>query len=242
MAKGFAHLGLLPALLFAHHGANAATLGSLLISEIMANPAVVSDARGEWFELYNPTGQQFNLRDITIGDDGSDRHRIETDLLISPGHFLTLARNGDPTINGGFAADYVYRNFTLGNSADEIVLRDDAREWLRLEYGPGFAIAGRSRVLDRLTMALAGYVLSPATSVYGQGDAGSPGDAGELAPALSAVPVPAAAWLFGSGLLALVSRRLAADVHAGLPAVRRNPRGRARRSIATGRFYRPEAR
>ena len=71
MAKGFAHLGLLPALVFIHAGANAATLGSLLISEIMADPAAVSDARGEWFELYNPTRQPFNLRDITIGDDGS---------------------------------------------------------------------------------------------------------------------------------------------------------------------------
>ena len=240
MAKGFAHLGLLPALVFIHAGANAATLGSLLISEIMADPAAVSDARGEWFELYNPTRQPFNLRDITIGDDGSDRHRIETDLLIPPGHFLTLARNGDPAINGGFVADYVYQNFTLGNSADEIVLRDEALEWLRLEYRPGFAVAGRSRVLAGLSMSLAGYVLSPGTRVYGQGDAGSPGSAGELAPALSAVPLPATAWLFGSGLLALVSRRRAAGVHDGLRVARRNPRGRARRMTCPGQPHRAE--
>ena len=104
MAKGLARFGLLLALLFTQPGAHAATVGSLLISEVMANPAAVGDSRGEWFELFNPGAEAVNLRDITIGDDGRDHHRIETDLLILPGYYLTLARNGDPTLNGGFAA------------------------------------------------------------------------------------------------------------------------------------------
>jgi len=224
MAKGFARFGLLLVLLFAHQAANAVSVGSLLISEIMANPAAVGDSAGEWFELYNPTGETINLRDVTIHDDGSDRHRIETDLLILPGHFLTLARNGDPALNGGFAADYVYRDFRLGNSADEIVLRDGTMEWLRLDYGPGFAVAGRSRELNGIAMTLANYLLSPESRIYGLGDTGSPGSAGGLVPAPSAVPLPAAAWLFASGLLALVSRRVPAALKKGFEKVRRGIR------------------
>jgi hypothetical protein len=210
MAKGFVRLGILLALLFNNQGARAVAVGDLLITEIMANPAAVADSRGEWFELFNPTAEPISLRDITIGDDGGDLHRIETDLLILPGHFLTLGRNGDPAANGGFEADYVYRDFTLGNSADEILLGDDSTEWLRLEYGPGFAVAGRSRELVGLPARLAEYALTPASWVYGFGDIGTPGAAGSFAPAPAAVPLPAAGWLFASGLLTLLSRGIAA--------------------------------
>jgi hypothetical protein len=220
MAKGFARLGILLALIFSIQGARAATLGDLLISEVMANPAAVSDVRGEWFELYNPTTETLNLRDVTIGDDGSNRHRIETDLLILPGHFLTLARNGEATVNGGFEADYVYRDFTLGNTADEILLGDDSNEWLRLEYGAGFAVAGRSRELAAPPMLLAGYLLSPAEFTYGLGDIGTPGAPGGFEALPAAVPLPAAAWLFASALPALFSRarrRPAVAESAGQP-------------------------
>ena len=219
MAKGVARFGLLLALLCNQPAAHAAAVGSLLISEVMANPVAVGDSRGEWFELFNPSAEAIDLRDITIGDDGRDRHRIESDLLILPGHYLTLARNGDPAVNGGFAADYVYRDFSLANSSDEIVLRDDTTEWLRLEYGPGFAVAGRSRVLAGIAMTLANYQLAPEHVIYGLGDAGSPGSAGDFAPLPSAVPLPATAWLFCSGLLALAWRRLLAAAMRAAPGI-----------------------
>ena len=183
--------------------AQAATVGDLLISEIMANPAAVSDTRGEWFELYNPTGEPVNLRGITLGDDGGDAHRIESDLLIMPRHFLVLARNGDSALNGGFEADYVYRDFTLGNSDDEIVLRDGALEWLRLDYGLGFAAAGHSSELTGLPMTLSNYALTPADRVYGLGDIGTPGLAGSFSFTPAAVPLPAAGWLFAGSILLL---------------------------------------
>jgi len=205
MAKGIAHLGLLCSLTLLANVSQAASLSALLISEVMVNPAAVSDTRGEWFELFNPTDQEFNLRDISIGDDGSDRHRIETDLLILPGHFLTLARNGDVTLNGGLDPDYVYDSFTLSNSVDEIVLSDGPAELLRLDYGSGFAVAGQSRELAGLPMLAANYDLTLAALTYGLGDIGTPGAQGSISLAPSAVPLPAAAWLFISGLLAVFS-------------------------------------
>ena len=206
-AKGIAHLGLLCSLSLFTNLSHAVTVSDLLISEVMANPAALSDARGEWFELYNPTTEAINLREITIGDDANDRHRIETDLLVLPGEYLTLARYLDP----GFVPDYVYDGFTLGNSDDEIVFSDDLSELLRLDYGSDFDTAGRSRELVGLPMIESNYDLTLASLSYGLGDTGTPGAAGSTNLGLSpeplpaVVPIPAAAWLFISGLLALFS-------------------------------------
>lgn len=205
MAKGLASLLLTGLLNLLIAPAAAATFENLWISEVMANPAALPDAQGEWFELYNPTGDSFNLRGLTIGDDGSDLHRIDSDLLILPGHFLTLARSSAP----GFTPDYVYDSFTLANSADEIVLRNELTELLRLDYAAGFSVAGVSRELLTLPMRASAYALTPAAFAYGAGDLGTPGSAGSLIPpVVSAVPLPAAAWLFASALFALGSARI----------------------------------
>ena len=203
MAKEIARRGLILTSLLITTNAAAVTVADLLISEIMVNPGAVSDTRGEWFELYNPTTEEINLNSITIGDDGGDSHKIETDLLILPGHFLTLARNGDTTLNGGLSADYVYDDFTLSNSGDEILLHDGPLELLRLEYGSDFDSVGQSRELVGLPMIEANYGLTLASLTYGIGDLGTPGAPGSASLAPSAVPLPAAAWLFITAIIGI---------------------------------------
>ena len=129
MKKGIARLGLICAFTLFTQPVFSASVSDLLISEIMANPAAISDSQGEWFELFNPTDEQINLLGIDLGDDGSRRHQFDSDLLILPGEFLTLARSAAP----GFIPDYVYSNFTLSNSSDQIVLRAGLVELLRAE-------------------------------------------------------------------------------------------------------------
>lgn len=97
MAKGIAHLGILFSLIIYTGHVNALLVSDLLINEITANPSALSDASGEWFELYNPTDQEINLRDTWIGDDGGDHDKIETDLLILPSEYLTFARSLSPS-------------------------------------------------------------------------------------------------------------------------------------------------
>ncbi len=203
MAKEIARLGIIFTSLLITTNAAAVTVADLLISEVMVNPGAVSDTRGEWFELYNPTTEEINLQNITIGDDGGDSHKIETDLLILPGHFLTLARNGDTTLNGGLKADYVYDDFTLSNSGDEILLHDGPLELLRLEYGSDFDAPGQSRELADLPMVESNYDLTLASLTYGIGDIGTPGASGSASFAPSAVPLPAAAWLFITAIIAI---------------------------------------
>ena len=41
----------------------------LVINEFMQNPSAVSDANGDWFELYNPTTNSVEINGWTVRDD-----------------------------------------------------------------------------------------------------------------------------------------------------------------------------
>ncbi len=206
----FAVLSIVLACFFAP-SVQAANINDLLITEIMANPDAVSDGNGEWFELFNPTNESIDLSGITLSDDTGNSTVLSADasLLVNPGSYFVLARNGDSASNGGFEADYVYSNFALRNSSDQIVFSNDSGELLRFDYGSGFVPRGSSMELIDSVMLLENFAQS--ATAYGLGDLGTPGAAGAFIQpsAISNVPLPAAAWLMGSGLLGLVgfSRR-----------------------------------
>jgi len=99
----------------------------VVITEIMANPASVSDSYGEWFEITNTTDTIISLDGWTIKDNGSDMHLIQIEnqnVAIDPGQFFVFARNGNLSSNGGVVSDYVYSGFSLSNNEDEIILMD----------------------------------------------------------------------------------------------------------------------
>lgn len=186
---------------------HAASVSDLLITEIMANPSAVTDTNGEWFELFNPTDSSINLSGITLSDAGSNSYVISSgsDLWIDSGNYFVMARNGSRLNNGGFTADYVYANFILGNSSDQIIFSDGLNELLRFDYEAGFVANGASMELLSESMLAGNYAASMST--YGAGDFGSPGSEGAYAFSVtppSAVPLPGAFWLFGSGLLGLI--------------------------------------
>ncbi len=179
--------------------------GDLLISEVMANPSAVTDRVGEWFEIFNPGKDSIILNNLVLSDNGSNQHQINAanDLLINSGQYFLLARNGDSNINGGIAADYVYSGFTLNNGSDAIIITSDGVEIIRLEYSSGFVKNGKSTELVSLPGGVEDYQTTPDMQTYGAGDTGTPGTEGSSKLMVSAVPVPAAIWLFVSGLAGL---------------------------------------
>lgn len=192
--------------------------GDLIISEVMANPAAVSDTNGEWFEVHNLTGNSLDLNGITLSDYDGDLHVVGFGgaLILNPYDYLVFGKSGNTSLNGGYAADYVYSGFTLSNTADEIILSSGGVEVARLEYASGFAVSGKSRELaGTVGFPLSGADYALSVTPYGDGDLGTPGMAGDSSWTVvtQPVPVPAAVWLLGSGLVGLlgVAGRRAGD-------------------------------
>ena len=123
--------------------------GSLVISEIMADPSAVRDAAGEWFEIYNPDGAaEVNLRGWTIRKGEGDGHVISTELSVAQGGYVVLARDGKQATNGGIPANYQYRDFNLTNDGDVIELVEPAGRIVdRIEYGEDLVFPGASTSL-----------------------------------------------------------------------------------------------
>ena len=148
---------------------------TLRISEFLADPAAVADNAGEWLELTNTGNAPVNLRGWVLADLGSDRHLIAADLMVEPGAYVVLARNGDPATNGGVAVDYVYAGLSLANGADELLLlAPDGTEVDRIGWGEGDQPRPRAGAsLERQ----ADGTWSPATVPWPNsvGDLGTPG-------------------------------------------------------------------
>lgn len=159
---------------------------ALIISEFMPNPAVVSDTVGEWFEVFNRGSAAVDINGWTIRDDDTDQHVIDAPggLTVEPNGFLVLARDGNSAANGGVVADYAYGgSFLLANTADEVVLVDSsAVEQARVTYSSAtwpYASGFSAEINDLLAPSPGSpTVWVTASSVYGSGDRGSPGDPG----------------------------------------------------------------
>ncbi len=114
--------------------------GTIIINEIMKDPSAVTDADGEWIELYNPTGSVVDINGWTIRDDDLDVHEIHNGgpLTIPARGYLILGRESNPVSNGGVNVDYEYANFILANAADEVVLLNvTGLEMDRVDYDDG---------------------------------------------------------------------------------------------------------
>jgi len=96
--------------------------GDLLITEFMANPAVVADDHGEWFEVKNTAGVALNLRGLHIADNASDND-VTVDYIVDPGDYAVFGVDDNSSTNGG--VDVVMAlgdGFGLANGGDIITL------------------------------------------------------------------------------------------------------------------------
>ena len=100
----------------------------LVINEVLSNPGgSITDANGEWFEVYNAGLFSVNLEGFRIGDSASSGNRplhlIVGPLFIEPDDYLVFGNTKDTTNNGGVPVDYAYGAvMALANSVDAIRL------------------------------------------------------------------------------------------------------------------------
>jgi len=196
---------------------NAATVGvtslapnSLVVTEYLANPVGVGDADGEYFEIYNTTGDSIDLDGLVVRDDGANAFTVPS-LVVAPYSFAVFSSSDGTSL--GLIPDHVYGgSMALTNGDDEIGLyRPDDMLINKVAYtdGDGFG-AGIAHELELLNANLPAVTGGPAlggdfiaaTAALPLGNFGSPGSAGGTRIEIAAVPLPAGAWLFASALSA----------------------------------------
>ncbi len=154
--------------------------GDVIMSEAMVNPDVVLDSAGEWFELYNATDYDINVRNWTLSDDGDDDMTIEGDLIVPAGGYAVLGVNDDVDTNGGVSIDYLYAygSLRLANTDDEFYLDMGDTEiyaivWTAAEwpYDRGYSMGW-----DGSGDWTVGESWCAQTSMLSGGDYGTPGE------------------------------------------------------------------
>ena len=153
--------------------------GDLVITEILADPDGVNDDTHEWFEIFNPTSTDFDLRGMQGSDDGAETFEIAASLVIPAGAHMVLAKNADMGQNGGVDAAFGYgTQFLLGNGTDEIELRFGATVIDSVSWND--PPTGATRSLSGATYDAAGNDVNAnycdGVGVFGtNGDLGTPG-------------------------------------------------------------------
>ena len=154
--------------------------GTIKINEIMQNPSAVADDFGEWFEIVNDGNLPINLFGYSIKDAGTDMHTIDDAIVLFPGQFKVFGNNSNPDANGGVTVDYQYSDVSLGNGSDELIILDrdgmmtDSVAWdngVTFPNPNGASMALLDTSLDNSM----GSNWQESTTLYGDGDFGTPG-------------------------------------------------------------------
>ena len=154
--------------------------GDLIITEFMANPAAVTDANGEWIEIYNTSNSGIDINGFYLSDGGSDTIQIvsATSLLIPSGGYFVFGRNSDVAMNGGVSVNYVMAGFSVNNTSSSIILTDSLFNVID-ETSYTATVSGKSTSLDPFYYDAVGndnpLNWCDATTAYGLGDLGTPG-------------------------------------------------------------------
>jgi len=163
-------------------------LGDLVISEVMQNPDAVLDSVGEWFEIYNASGQAVDLDGLYVYDAGTNSFTVSGSAIVEADGYFVFANDIDTSSNGGFQADYEFStsDMALANSDDELYLDNGRLEIDGVEWDNGASFPdpiGASMTLDPDSLDYVandvGTNWCEATSLFGDGDLGTPGDAND---------------------------------------------------------------
>ncbi|WP_323378741.1 lamin tail domain-containing protein [Pyxidicoccus xibeiensis] len=156
--------------------------GSLVLTELMADPSAVSDATGEWVEVLALRDVDLNGVTLSSGSGGSAVLTSTLCLSLKAGGRAVIARSDDVALNGGLPSVLGTFSFNLANGAGSHLLRLtvdgrllDAVTWTAA------AVPGVASQLDPTRSdparndAPGSFCPAPTSARYGLGDRGTPG-------------------------------------------------------------------
>lgn len=172
-------------------GGSIIAAGDLVITELMNNPSAVTDANGEWFEIYNPGTMTVNMKGLVIRHqdpmkDPTAVSSIASDVFVSAKSYVVLGLNGNTATNGGVTVHYVYPStVNLNNTADYLAIETtdtppliiDATTYDQLS---GLDPKGKSRNLNPLFLTAMDnnddtHFCEATSVIVGSTDLGTPG-------------------------------------------------------------------
>jgi hypothetical protein len=142
---------------------------------VMADPAQVDDAVGEWFELQNVTGDLVALGGCTVTNQASGSVTLPSPTNLALGARYVLARSTSSAANGGLTAQGTF-SFDLA-TAGSLTLTCGGQTVDTVSWTG--ASSGTSRSLDPDHLSAvdddteANWCV--ASAAYGLGDLGTPG-------------------------------------------------------------------
>ncbi len=156
------------------------TQGSLILTEIMPDPAAVSDTDGEWVEVY--ARSDVDLNGITLAA-GSSRSTVKATecLPLKGGQYAVLARSNDPAKNGGLPVVHATYGTTLPNSNSTLTMLAgtttlDEVSWTTVKSGASLQLSSDKFAPGDNTST----AFCASTKSYGGGDQGTPGEANDV--------------------------------------------------------------
>ncbi len=99
--------------------AQAGATGRLTVSEVMADPAAVADAMGEFIELANPGADSAVWTGFFLGVDGQEL-RLPA-IKLKPYGVWLVCRNSDTAVNGGMQCNLDWPAMSLANGRNLLV-------------------------------------------------------------------------------------------------------------------------
>ncbi len=163
-------------------------VGDLLVTEVMIQPAAVTPAAGQYFEVRNRAAVRVAINHVEFVVDGVTFTAPASPLiLVEPGAHLLVARDANPATNGGLTPDLVLGSMPVLTSAGseiELILPGtpdvllDAVAWdatwrhlsgRSLSLSPGVIAAP-----DPVTLNDAASSWCPSRTLYNATDRGTP--------------------------------------------------------------------
>ncbi|MCA9706616.1 MAG: lamin tail domain-containing protein [Myxococcales bacterium] len=157
-------------------------LGDLVITELMANPDVVTDANGEWFEVL--VLAPVDLNGLEFGDDPANPDAtlpVGGDCLAAAaGERVLFARSADPLVNGGLPPVLGTFGFGLTNAGGTLFvgLEGRALDTITWSSSPTGASSSLDPAAENPVDNDVEANFCPSTEPYGDGDLGTPGAVG----------------------------------------------------------------
>jgi hypothetical protein len=160
-------------------GMNEVEYGNLLITEIMFDPQVLTDAQGEWVEIYNTTNKRINLNGLRFFDNTTN-FTINQDLFINPNGYFIIAKH----VNALENPDFITNTLNLANNGELLkLIGPTSIEIAIVDYGliighmstpPGSSLnLSRNKYTADDAQLPQNWCIS--TAVYSTGDKGTPG-------------------------------------------------------------------